>query len=38
LAKDALTGAIDEEGIINWIKTKQPSDKYGEGQNMSALP
>lgn len=38
LAKDALTGAIDEEGIINWIKTKQPADKYGEGQNMSALP
>lgn len=38
LAKDALTGAIDEEGIINWIKTKQPSDKYGEGQNMSSLP
>ena len=38
LARDALTGAIDEEGIINWIKTKQPADKYGEGQNMSALP
>ena len=38
LARDALTGAIDEEGIINWIKTKQPSDKYGEGQNLSALP
>lgn len=37
LAKDALTGAIDEEGLINWIKTKQPSDKYGEGQNLSAL-
>ena len=38
LARDALTGAIDEEGLINWIKTKQPSDKYGEGQNLSALP
>lgn len=38
LAKDALTGAIDEEGIINWIKTKQPYDKYGEGKNMSSLP
>ena len=37
LARDALTGAIDEEGLINWIKTKQPSDKYGEGQNLSAL-
>ena len=37
LAKDALTGAIDEEGLINCIKTKQPSDKYGEGQNLSAL-
>lgn len=37
LARDALTGAIDEEGLINWIKTKQPSDKYGEGKNLSAL-
>lgn len=37
LARDALTGAISEEDLINWIKTKQPSDKYGEGQNPGAL-
>ena len=35
LATDILNGSFaDVEG---WIRTKQPSDKYGEGQNSGAL-
>ena len=37
LAKDILDGTLDEDGLMTWIKTKQPYDKYGEGKNMNAL-
>ena len=37
LAMDLMNGTLDEEGLMTWIKTKQPYDKYGEGKNMSSL-
>lgn len=37
LAMDLMNGTLDEEGLMTWIKTKQPYDKYGEGNNMSSL-
>ena len=35
LAKDILSGTFTE--VEEWIRTKQPSDKYGEGQNNGVL-
>lgn len=35
LAKDILSGAFTD--VEEWIRTKQPSDKYGEGQNNGVL-
>ena len=35
LAKDILDGTFTD--VENWIKTKQPYDKYGEGKNNGVL-
>ena len=35
LARDILNGTFTD--VEEWIRTKQPSDIYGEGQNAGAL-
>ena len=35
LAKDILSGSFT--GVEEWVRTKQPSDKYGEGKNQGVL-